>query len=39
MTLYDQLGDMPILGAIVGRGEARSPLGAEVQNLRQKFPL
>ena len=39
MTLYDQLGDMPVLGAIVGQGVARSRLGAEVLNLRQKFPL
>ena len=31
---------MPILGAIVGRrGVARSQLGVEVQNVRQKFPL
>ena len=39
LTLYDQLGDMPILGAKVGRGVARSRLGAEVPNLRQKFSL
>ena len=26
LTLYDKLGDMPILGAIVGRGVARSRL-------------
>ena len=39
LTLYDQLGDIPILGAIVGRGVARSQFGAEVPNLRQKFPL
>ena len=41
LTLYDQLvdNDMPILGAIVGRGVARSRLGAKVPNLRQKFPL
>ena len=39
LTLYDQLGDMPILGTIVGRGVARSQLGAEVPNLRQKSPL
>ena len=39
LTLYDQLGDMPILGAIVGPGVAHSRLGAEVPNLRQKFPL
>ena len=39
LTLYDQLGDMPILGAIVGRGLACSQLGAEVPTLRQKFPL
>ena len=38
LTIYDQLGDMPIMGAIVGRGVARSWLGAEVPNLRQKFP-
>ena len=30
LTLYDLLGDMPFLGAIVGRGVARSRLGAEV---------
>ena len=29
LTLYDQLGDMPILGAIVERGVARSRLGAD----------
>ena len=28
LTLYDQLGDMPLLGAIVGRGVAWSWLGA-----------
>ena len=41
LTLYDQLGDMPILGALVGQGVARSRLGAisKVPNLRQKFPL
>ena len=41
LTLYDQLGDMPIsiLGTIVGQGVARSQLGAEVPNLRQKFLL
>ena len=28
-TLYDQLGDMPILGAIIGRGDGRGsePVG------------
>ena len=39
MTLYDQMGEMHILGAIVGRGVPRSWLGAKVPNLRQKFPL
>ena len=39
LTLYDQLGEMPILGTIVGRGVALSRLGAEVPNLRQKFTL
>ena len=38
LTLYDQLEDVPILGAIVGRGVAWSRLGAEVPNLHQKFP-
>ena len=36
---HDQLGDMPILGTIVRRGVARSRLGAEVQNFRQKLSL
>ena len=36
---FDQLGDMPIFGAIVWRGVAQSRLGAEVPNLPQKFPL
>ena len=40
LTLYDQLGDMPInLGPIVGRGVVRSQLGAEVPNLRQISPM
>ena len=39
LTLYDQLEDMPILGAIVGQGVAGSRLGAEVPNLGRKFPL
>ena len=39
LTLYDQLGDMPILGAIIGLGVARSQLDAEVPNLCQKFSL
>ena len=39
LTIYDQLGDMPILGTRVGWGVARSRLGAKVPNLRQKFPL
>ena len=30
---------MPILGAILVRGMARSRLGAEVPELHQKFPL
>ena len=30
LTLYDQLEDVPILGAIVGRGVAWSRLGAEL---------
>ena len=30
LTLYDQLGDMPILGAIVGRaGRGSEPVGRE----------
>ena len=37
LTIYDQLGDMPTLGAIVGRGVARSRLGAEVPNLHEKL--
>ena len=37
--VYDQLGDMPILGAITGRGVAWSRVGAEVPNLYQKFSL
>ena len=39
LTLYDQLGDMLILGAIVGRGVARSRLGSEVPKLRQNLIL
>ena len=39
-SIYDQLGNMPNLGAMVGRGVARiSRLGTEVLRLRHKFPL
>ena len=38
LTLYDQLGDMPILGVIVGRGVARSrlDLGKEGERIKEK---